>query len=59
LERVIGLLYRGGYAMGKVKDLSIEFSPLIKVWKAKDGEFDATISNNQLPEYVASKLTRK
>ena len=45
--------------MGKVKDLSIEFSPLIKVWKAKDGEFDATISNNQLPEYVASKLTRK
>lgn len=45
--------------MGKVKDLSIEFSPLIKVWKAKDGEFDATISNNLLPEYVESKLTRK
>ena len=45
--------------MGKVKELSLELDSQIKVWKAKDGEFDATISNNLLPEYVASKLTRK
>jgi hypothetical protein len=38
--------------MGKVKELSLDIVSQIKVWQARDGAFEASISPNLLPQYA-------
>lgn len=38
--------------MGKVKEMSLDIVSQIKVWQARDGAFEASISPNLLPQYA-------
>jgi hypothetical protein len=42
--------------MGKVKELSLDIISQIRVWQARDGAFEATISPNLLPQYALDDI---